>query len=221
MKLLAFVYWFIVYVLCLWQGVNTFVYIYIYHTRVNVCDMTTLARVNPVNETEMLHKCDVLSCFQVGSDSQVHANKTNVFDKVNKQLSLQPGFSIDDELQQRPRLLVAQTSKMNCKHFFTDSGTYHLFLSVLHGYFFMTFINITFGYQFTTMAQNGPNLHSSVLRRLDRSTWTTWNASRVQRAQCLLWLHQSTCRVKKIGEMIFAIVFLDLFFGRFWSFFAN
>ena len=37
---------------------------------------------------------------------------------------------------------------MNCKHFFTDSGTYHLFLSVLHGYFFMTFINITFGYQF-------------------------------------------------------------------------
>lgn len=83
----------------------------------------------------------------------------------------------------------------------------------------MTFINITFG----VIKFRFPNLYSSVQRslrfsvlRLDRSTWTTWNASRVQRAQWfLLWLHQSTCRVKKIGEMIFAIVFLDLFFGRF------
>ena len=37
------------------------------------------------------------------------------------------------------------THIQNCKHFFTDSGTYHCFLVVVHGYFFMTFINITFG----------------------------------------------------------------------------
>ena len=95
-----------------------------------------------MNETEILHKNDVISCFQVGSDCSC----------------LQPGFSIDDELQQRPKLLVAQTSKINCKHFFTDSGTYNLFLSVLHGYFFMTFISIAFG----VIKFRFPNLYSSV-----------------------------------------------------------
>ena len=99
-----------------------------------------------MNETDILHKNDVISCFQVGSDCSC----------------LQPGFSIDDELQQRPKLLVAQTSKINCKHFFTDSGTYHLFLFVVHGYFFMTFINITFG----VIKFRFPNLHSSVQRSL-------------------------------------------------------